>query len=151
MLILMIISKHLYTSMHIPLSKFTTINVVTFHMLKIARRLMCVCGAKMGQYRWEINTSTFLFIVKWRMGVHEWGSFYWIRMTVTDFEKNDGKKEEGALILQLPSKCLLSQGCRIKLSPIKRKKRQKKGKVWGEVKQWWKRGFGLPKPLLTRK
>ncbi len=39
------------------------------------------------------------------MGVHKQGSFYWIRMTVTDFEKNYGKKEQGALILQLPSKC----------------------------------------------
>lgn len=70
------------------------------------------------------------------MGINEQGSSWWIAVAVTDFEKkflkkNDGKKEQGALILQLPSKCcvyfLRAAGLR-ELSSVKRTERQKKGR-----------------------
>lgn len=85
---------------------------------------------------WELNTgekkaSKFLFIIRRRMGINEQGSSWWIAVAVTDFEKNDGKKEQGALILQLPSKCcvyfLRAAGLR-ELSSVKRTERQKKGR-----------------------
>lgn len=39
------------------------------------------------------------------MGIHKLGISEGIRLTLTDFEKDYGKKEQGALILQPPSKC----------------------------------------------
>lgn len=39
------------------------------------------------------------------MVIYKLGSSKWIILTVIDFEKKYGKKEQGALILQLPSEC----------------------------------------------
>lgn len=65
------------------------------------------------------------------MGIYEVGSSLWISLTVTDFEKKYGKKGAEGTNPTAPLEvlCLLSQGCRIKLSPIKRNERQQKGKV----------------------
>lgn len=56
-------------------------------------------------------------------------------------KENDGKKRPGGTNPAAPLwvLCLLSQGCRIKLSPIKKNERWEKWKVCREVKEWWKR------------
>lgn len=66
----------------------------------------------------------------------------WIKLSVIACEKkNYGKKRPGGTNPAAPLwvLCLLSQGCRIKLSPIKKNERWEKWKVCREVKEWWKR------------